>query len=107
MWMMCACKLVIVMVSTYDTYLTIKYAEFLCECEQNPIARWLMNLDTGPVSNMEQIAAFVTAKFAGNLLVVISLQAIGSWRPNLEAVVAIPVTIVQLYLGYYLTFALK
>ena len=103
-WVIIACKITIGFVATYDVYLTLKYASFLDRYEQNPVGRWLMSLDKGPVNDLQQIAAFVTAKFAGTLLVLIILQVIAGWRIRLGVLVAVPIALIQLYLAYYLTF---
>lgn len=101
-WLLLMCKMLIGVVSAYDTYLTIKYAESLDIYEQNPLGRWLMGLDQGPVCETQQIAAFITAKFLGTILVLITLQGLAYWRLRVAGMVAIPVAAAQLYLVAFL-----
>ncbi len=91
-------------VASYDMYLTIKYAEYLNVYEQNPLARWLMGIDKGPVNSFQQVAAFVTAKFAGTLIVVTVIQIIASWKLFFGLTVALPLACMQICLAFYLTF---
>lgn len=99
-----ACKSVIGLVSAFDTYLTIKYAVSLDVYEQNPLGRWLMGLDEGPVCDTQQIAAFITAKFIGTIIVLVSIQGIAFWRVHLATAVACPVALFQLGLVAHLLF---
>lgn len=98
------CKLVIGSVAAYDTYLTLKYSEYLHTYEQNPIGRWLLQLDNGPVCNLQQVAAFITAKVVGTLIVLIAIQMISAWRLKTGLLVALPVASFQICLAYYLTY---
>ncbi len=91
-------------VSAFDTYLTIKYAESLDIYEQNPLGRWLMGLDQGPVCETQQIAAFITAKFVGTLLVLLVIQGLAYWRIRVAGLVATPIAMAQLYLVLHLVF---
>ncbi len=104
-WVLMACKTLIGCVSAFDTYLTIKYAESLDVYEQNPLGRWLMGLDNGPVCDTQQIAAFITAKFLGTLLVLIVIQGLAYWRVRVAGLVATPVALAQLYLVIHLILA--
>ncbi|MFO1065784.1 MAG: hypothetical protein U0892_18130 [Pirellulales bacterium] len=103
-WFLAVCKTVIGLVAAIDTYLTIKYAESLDIYEQNPIGRWLMGLDGGPICETQQIAAFITAKFLGTILVLVILQSLATWRARLGGAVALPVALFQLGLAYHLFF---
>lgn len=103
-WMLMVCKAIIGGASAFDTYLTIKYAESLDVYEQNPVGRWLMGLDHGPVAQTQQIAAFITAKFLGTLLVLMAIQGVAYWRSRLAGLVAIPVAAFQLSLVAHLLF---
>lgn len=101
-WVLLACKAVIACVAAFDTYLTIKYAQSLDVYEQNPLGRWLMGLDHGPICETQQIAAFITAKFLGTVVVLITIQGLAYWRVRLAGMVAMPVTAAQLYLLAFL-----
>ncbi len=105
-WVLMICKVVISFVAAYDTYLTIKYAESLDIYELNPLGRWLMSLDTGPVAQTQQIAAFITAKFIGTLLVLLALQGLTYWRQQVAGVVAIHIAGFQAILCLHLMFGL-
>ncbi len=105
-WALMICKLIIGTVSAFDTYLTMKYVISLETYEQNPIGRWLMGLDSGPVCETQQIAAFITAKFVGTLLVLLAIQAVAYYRVRLATMIAIPVTGFQIYLASHLLFGI-
>lgn len=98
-------KAVILVVSAYDIYLTIKYLEFMPELEQNPIGRWLLGVDRGPMTGLQQAATFITAKFAGNVLVLAVLEALATWGFRLVGVVAGSVALFQIVLCGYLILA--
>lgn len=101
-WLLLACKATIGCVAAFDTYLTIKYAQSLDTYEQNPLGRWLMGLDQGPICETQQIAAFITAKFLGTLLALIVIQGLAFWRVRVAALVATPLALAQLYLVAHL-----
>lgn len=101
-WVLIACKGVIGCTSAFDTYLTLKYVTSLATYEVNPLGRWLMGLDTGPEANTQQIAAFITAKFLGTILVLLTIQGLAFWRLRVASLVAIPVAAVQLWLVLHL-----
>jgi hypothetical protein len=105
-WVLLACKAIIGCVSAFDTYLTMKYVISLETYEQNPIGRWLMGLDSGPVSDTQQIAAFITAKFLGTILVLLAIQGVAFWRVPLAGMIAIPVAAFQLSLVGHLLFGI-
>lgn len=99
------CQLLIGLVSAYDIFLTIKYVEYLPELELNPIGRWLMQLDAGPTCSLDQVACFVSAKFAGNFLSLAIIEALGRWKPTLAGSVAVVVAALQLVLLSFLIAA--
>jgi hypothetical protein len=103
-WTLLACKAVIGLVAAVDTYLTIKYATSLDIYERNPVGRWLMHLDAGPISSTQQIAEFITAKFVGTLTVLIVIQALAYLRLPMACMVALPVAGFQLFLLGHLLF---
>jgi hypothetical protein len=104
-WLLWLCKAVIACTSAFDTYLTIKYVDSLTTYEQNPVGRWLMGLDGGPVADTQQIAAFVTAKFLGTIIVLLTIQGLALWRLTLAGLVAFAVAIFQLLLTAHLLFS--
>jgi hypothetical protein len=72
--------------------------------EQNPLGRWLMGLDQGPICETQQVAAFITAKFLGTLLAMIAIQGLAYWRVRVAILVATPLACGQLYLALHLLF---
>ncbi len=110
-WTLFTCKLLIGVVSAYDIYLTIKYVDSLSSYELNPIGRWLMGLDTGPNScvidvdcSIKELAAFITAKFAGNFIALSVIELLASWKRYLASSVALPIAFFQLVLLYFLVY---
>ena len=53
----------------------------------------------------QQAAAFITAKFAGNVFVVVAIELMASIGFRLVGIVAGTVAIFQIMLGFYLYFA--
>ena len=104
-WCMLLFKAIILVVSAYDIYLTVKYVEYLPQLELNPIGRWLLGLDHGPTCCLQQAAAFITAKFTGNVLVVVALELLSSFGFRLVGIVAAAVAFFQVWLGFFLYFA--
>lgn len=104
-WILFCCKAIISSVAAFDIYLTIKYVSFLNVYERNPLGRWLMALDNGPEVETQQIAAFITVKFLGTILVILIIHGLASWRVDLAGLVAVSIAIFQLGLVYYLLFA--
>lgn len=102
-WVFLACKLIIGFVSAYDIFLTIKYVEFLPQMELNPIGRFLMHLDAGPNCELNQIACFVAAKFAGNFLTLAILEVVRNWHRIAATSIALSVAAVQVWLFLFLT----
>ncbi|MEC8555812.1 MAG: hypothetical protein VXZ82_12460 [Planctomycetota bacterium] len=96
-------KLIIGFVSAYDIFLTIKYIDSLPMLELNPIGRWLMRLDSGPTCSLDQVACFVSAKFAGNFLCLSVIEMLGSWKRPAAVSAAFVVAALQLLLLGFLT----
>jgi hypothetical protein len=101
-WALFGAKLLIGLISAYDVYLTIKYVGALPTYELNPVGRWLMRLDSGPTCELQQIAAFITAKFAGNLIALSVIELLASLNRSMAGAVALPVAAFQVWLLYYL-----
>ncbi len=104
-WCLMLFKAIILAVSAYDIYLTVKYVEYLPQLELNPFGRWLLGLDQGPTCCLQQAAAFITAKFTGNVLVVVVLELLSSFGFRLVGFVAAAVAFFQVWLGFFLYFA--
>lgn len=103
-WTLLVFKLTIGIVSAYDIYLTVKYVDSLPTLELNPVGRWLMSLDTGPECELQQVALFITAKFAGNFIALAIIELLCSWKLSIASAVAFCVALMQLMLLYFLVF---
>lgn len=104
-WGLLVCKCIILAVSTLDIYLTVKYVEYLPQLELNPVGRWLLELDHGPKYKLQYAAAFITAKFFGNVVVLAILEMLGHCRFRRVGVVAAAVAVIQITLGAFLLYA--
>ena len=96
---------VIATVSTYDCYLTVKYHKSLKEMENNPVGRWIMDLDRGVDVQAEGLALFLGLKVAGTLIVVFSLQAIERLWRRWSVTITSAIASLQMMLGVWLTVA--
>ncbi len=97
-------KAIILAVSAYDLYLTVKYLEFLPQMEENVICRWLLGFDQGEPASLQRAAAFITAKFTGNVLVMAILEVLAIMRFRYVGFIACVVATVQMVLAQYLMF---
>ncbi len=97
-------KTIILAVSAYDLYLTVKYLEFLPQMEENLICRWLLGIDQGGSVSLQRAAAFITAKFTGNVLVMGILEVLAIVRFRYVGFIACVVAAVQMVLAQYLMF---
>ena len=102
---MLICKCIILVVSAADIYLTVKYVESLPELELNPVGRWLLGFDNGPECKLQHAAAFITAKFAGNVLVLATIEMLAHFRFRQVGFVAAAVALFQILLGVFLCYA--
>lgn len=62
----------IAFVSSFDTYLVVKFRHTMYEFEQNPIARWIMNASDWDVSLFVGIKMFLTILALGYLILIYS-----------------------------------
>lgn len=90
---------VIVGVSAYDTYLIIKFARCLIELEENPIGKWLIEINNGDVS------VFVRSKIAGTILVASILLLMKRFQSRIVFPVTTSIASWQVGLLWYLTNA--
>ena len=104
-WGLLACKCIILAVSAFDIYLTVKYVEFLPEMELNPVGRWLLGIDNGPRCELQHAAAFITAKFAGNVVVLGIIETLAHCGFRRIGYVAAAVALFQVWLGAFLCCA--
>lgn len=104
-WGLLICKCIILAVSAMDIYLTVKYVEFMPQLELNPVGRWLLGVDNGPECKLQHAAAFITAKFAGNVLVLAIIETLAHCGFRRVGFVAAAVALFQVLLGLFLLYA--
>lgn len=90
-------------VAVYDIQLTIRYASCLKQYEQNPIGRWLMNLDRIGNNTMPDVTLFLVLKAIGTIAVLVIVSALVRWRGRIGHPVGIGVSTFQIALAFYLT----
>ena len=110
-WMLCTSYglvaiywLIIASVSIYDMHLTVKYAGTLKSLEQNPVGRWLMQLDAIQHDAIPDTTLFLSFKSLGTVAVMLILAILIRQRARLGHPVAIGVTMFQLSLAWYLKY---
>ncbi len=104
-WGLLVCKCIILTVSAVDIYLTVKYVESMPQLELNPVGRWLLGVDNGPECKLQHAAAFITAKFAGNVLVLAIIEMLAHCGFRRVGFVAGAVALFQIMLGLFLLYA--
>ena len=87
------------LVSAVDTYLTIKFQEWLAHLEVNPLARMLLQLDDGEPSLL------IGSKFFGSIVVLGILLVLYLENRRLGLVVTAAIASFQLWLMGYLILA--
>jgi hypothetical protein len=90
---------IIAAVAAYDVYLSIKLQASLYAMEENPLGRWLIELDNGDV------ALFMTAKMIGTTVVLLLLPALYRYRRRIGMATVGGLASMQASLFCYLTFA--
>jgi hypothetical protein len=98
---------VVGLVAAYDILLTIRYANFLVQLEENPIGRWIMNLKHTTIYDVEatpNIVPFIALKVFGTILVIGAIVALIRWRAHIGHLVGLGVSGFQLGLAAYLTY---
>lgn len=98
---------IVASVAIYDICLTIQYSRSLKQMEENPIGRWLMNLDRIQENVIPDLTLFLTAKSLGTLVVLVALVTLVLRYSRIGHPVAIGVSGFQLGLAAYLTFGLN
>ena len=95
--------IVIATVAIYDILLTIQYWESLKQLEENPIGRWLMNLDQVERVAASNLALFVVAKSIGTIIVLVTVYTLIKRRGRIGHPIGAGVATFQLLLATYLT----
>lgn len=93
------CMLIVAVVAADDVYWSFKTQDVLAETEENPVGRWLIQMDGG------DIALFMTCKMFGVLLVLLALPAIFWFRRSWGLICSISLAVFQIALFMYLNFA--
>ena len=88
---------VITAVSVYDTYLVIRFSDWIIDLEENPIGQWLLQQGDGSVG------VFVRTKLAGTLIVLSTLTGMWLCCSRILFPVAASVAMYQTGLLVYLT----
>ncbi len=95
---------VIALVAIYDVQLTIRYAVSLKQYEQNPIGRWLMNLDCIGENTIPDLTLFLCFKAVGTVAVLMVVTGLVRWRGRVGHPIGIGVSAFQIGLACYLTY---
>lgn len=95
---------IIALVAIYDIHLTIRYASSLKQYEENPLGRWLMNLDRIDDNTLPDLTLFLSLKAIGTLIVLATVLGLVRWRGHMGHAVGMGVTSFQLGLACYLTY---
>lgn len=96
-------SLIIGLVSLYDMFLTVKYAVHLKYLEQNPMGRWMMQLDEIQSGSVPDLTLFLSAKSIGTVLVLAIVACLYLRRRRIGHPVVVGVSGFQLALAWYLT----
>jgi len=91
-------------VAVYDMLLTIRYSVSLKQYEQNPIGRWLMNLDQLGMNTLPDLTLFLSLKVLGTISVLIVIVGLIRWRARVGHPVGLGVAAFQIALACYLTY---
>jgi len=91
--------LLVAAVSVHDAMLVVLNADIISEVEQNPVGRWLIELQGGDVW------LFVSLKLVGTAIVCAALVTLYEFRTRLALVASGGVASFQVGLLWYLTFA--
>jgi len=96
---------VVATVAIYDMMLTMRYWSSLKQMEENPIGRWLLNLDHIQDGTVPNLALFLSMKAIGTVIVLLTIAFLVTRSSRLGHPVATGVSCFQLGLATYLTFA--
>jgi len=91
-------------VAAYDMHLTVRYSLSLKQYEQNPVGRWLMNLDQIGTNTLPDLTLFLSLKVIGTISVLIVIVGLVRWRARVGHPVGFGVATFQIALAYYLTY---
>ncbi len=95
---------VVASVAIYDICLTVKYWQSLKQMEENPVGRWLMNLDYVHEGVMPNLTLFIILKSMGTVVVLATIATLVLRYSRIGHPVALGVSCFQLGLAAYLTY---
>ena len=98
--------LIVGSISTYDWLLTANYASSLSTMEENPLGRWIMGLNNGPIQRImdpPNLGLFLLLKALGTLLVLVTMYLLYDKYRRVGHPVALGVSVAQIVLAVYLT----
>jgi hypothetical protein len=93
------CCLFVAAVSVHDAVLVVVNHEIISEVEQNPVGKWLLDVQGG------EVWLFVFLKLAGTALVCAVLVTIYQRSPRFAMITVIPLATFQMLLLSYLMIA--
>ena len=98
---------VVATVAIYDMILTVRYWQSLKQMEENPVGRWLMNLDQIENGAVPNLTLFISMKAIGTIIVLLTIAFLVTRKSRLGHPVATGVSSFQLGLATYLTFGVN
>ena len=98
---------IIASVAIYDILLTIRYCESLKQLEENPIGRWLMDLDRVDLVAAPNLTLFLIMKSVGTMIVLLTVYTLIQRQGRIGHPIAAGVAMFQLSLAMYLTFSVN
>ena len=90
------CVTIIVCISGIDIYWLSKNRDYIVTLEENPLGKYLLNVDNGDVS------LFILCKFLGTYIVIATLYFLKNHNITHVPTVAITLTITQVFVLFYL-----
>ena len=93
------CSTIIVCISGIDIYWLSKNRDYIVTLEENPLGKYLLNVDNGDVS------LFILCKFLGTYVVIAILYYLKNNQIKYVPTIAITLAIAQVFLLFYLYYA--
>jgi hypothetical protein len=93
------CSTIIVCISGIDIYWLSKNRDYIVTLEENPLGKYLLNVDNGDVS------LFILCKFLGTYIVIATLYYLKNNQIKYVPTIAITLAITQIFLLFYLYYA--
>jgi tellurite resistance protein TehA-like permease len=93
------CCVVVIAISVHDALLVVLYRSTINQFEENPVGKWLLEIQGGSVG------LFVSLKLIGTAVVLTVLITLYQIRPRLGILAALGLAVCQVLLFWYLTRA--